>query len=131
MHQPSPNPIVHLELHTGNLARACDFYGKVCGWRLERLEVGGRSYHALDWGDVLAGGVVECQSHHAMWLPYVEVPRIAEATESARRFGASVRLGVREGPCGWRSVVAAPEGAEIAFWQGKAPAGRSTGAQGD
>jgi predicted enzyme related to lactoylglutathione lyase len=131
MHHRAPNPVVHLELHTGNLARACDFYAKVCGWRLERLEVGGRSYHVLDCGDVLAGGVVECQTRRAMWLPYVEVPHIAEATEAARRSGASVRLDVREGPCGWRSVVAVPEGAEIAFWQAKTPVGRSTRAQGD
>jgi predicted enzyme related to lactoylglutathione lyase len=51
---------------------------------------------------------------------------VVEATESARRSGASVRLDVREGPCGWRSVVAVPEGAEIAFWQAQTPAGRST-----
>jgi hypothetical protein len=25
----------------------------------------------------------------------------------------------REGPAGWRSVVASPAGAEIAFWQQK------------
>jgi predicted enzyme related to lactoylglutathione lyase len=126
MHHLSPNPVVHLELHTGNLARACDFYARVCGWRLERFEVGNRAYHALDCGGLLASGVVECETRHATWLPYVEVAHIAEATESARRSGASVRLDVREGPCGWRSVVAVPEGAEIAFWQAKTPAGRST-----
>jgi predicted enzyme related to lactoylglutathione lyase len=30
-----------------------------------------------------------------------------------------VLLAPREGPTGWRSVVATPEGGEIAFWQPK------------
>ena len=45
---------------------------------------------------------------------------IAEATERARELGASVLLEPREGPAGWRSVVAAPAGGEMAFWQPKA-----------
>jgi hypothetical protein len=30
-----------------------------------------------------------------------------------------VKLEPREGPAGWRSVIATPAGAEIAFWQQK------------
>ena len=37
----------------------------------------------------------------------------------ARLAGASILLGPREGPAGWRSVVATRDGAEIAFWQQK------------
>ena len=47
---------------------------------------------------------------------------IDEATERARRLGASVLLEPREGPAGWRSVVATPAGGEIAFWQPKSRA---------
>jgi predicted enzyme related to lactoylglutathione lyase len=54
-----------------------------------------------------------------MWLPYVEVPEIAAATDRARQLGASILLDPREGPTGWRSVVATPAGGEIAFWQQK------------
>jgi predicted enzyme related to lactoylglutathione lyase len=42
-------------------------------------------------------------------------------TDRARRLGASVLLEPREGPVGWRSVVATPEAGEIAFWQPKRP----------
>ena len=49
----------------------------------------------------------------------MEVSQIADATERARRLGASVLLEPREGPAGWRSVVAAPAAGEIAFWQRK------------
>ena len=119
--QPPPNPVVHLELHTGNLARACELYSRLCGWRVERVEAGPASYHLLDWGGGLDGGVVECATSRALWLPYVQVSRVDEATERARRLGASVLLDPREGPAGWRSVVAVPEGAEIAFWESKTP----------
>ena len=70
-------------------------------------------------GNRLGGGVVECSTRRPMWLPYVEVPEIATATERAREQGATVLLEPREGPAGWRSVVAVPAGGELAFWQQK------------
>jgi uncharacterized protein len=114
---PTPWPLVHLELHTGNLARACDLLGRLCGWRTERVEAGPRPYQALDWGGDLGGGVVECGTPTALWLPYVEVPSVAAATERATGLGARVLLPPRDGPAGRRSVVAVPDGAEIAFWE--------------
>jgi predicted enzyme related to lactoylglutathione lyase len=119
MTSASPTPVVHLELHTGDLPRACSFYAGLCGWRPELVDAGCGAYLALELGRGLGGGVVECQTQRPLWLPYVEVPEIAEATERARRLGASVPLAPREGPAGWRSVVAAPAGGEIAFWQPK------------
>jgi predicted enzyme related to lactoylglutathione lyase len=113
------NPIVHLELHTGDLPRACAFYTRLCGWRPERVEAGCGSYLALEMGGAVGGGVVECDIRRPLWLPYIEVPEVAKATERAQRLGASVLLEPREGPAGWRSVVAAPAGGEIAFWQPK------------
>jgi predicted enzyme related to lactoylglutathione lyase len=117
--QPSASPVVHLELHTADLARACRFYARACGWRVEQVESGVRSYHVLAWGGPLDGGVVECGTSRSSWLPYVEVARVDEATERARYLGAAVLLEPREGPAGWRSVVAVPDGAELAFWQPK------------
>ena len=113
------NPVVHLELHTSNLSRACAFYTGLFGWRAERLAAGPCSYLALDLSNGVHGGVVERDSDRCLWLPYVEVADVAEATDRARLLGASVLLGPREGPTGWRTVVAAPAGAEIALWQPK------------
>src|SRR5215207_8804929 len=104
------NSVVHLELHTGNLARACAFYTELCGWRAARIDTEAGSYRALDPGHGPTGGVVECDVRRPLWLPYVAVPEISEATERARALGASVLLEPREGPAGWRSVVAAPAG---------------------
>jgi len=112
-------PVVHLELHTGDLRRACSFYARLCGWRPERVAAGSNSYLALELGGGVGGGIVECETRRPLWLPYVEVAEISEVTERARSLGASVLLEPREGPAGWRSVVGAPAGAELAFWQPK------------
>jgi predicted enzyme related to lactoylglutathione lyase len=112
-------PVVHLELHTGDLVRARAWYAELCGWRPERVDAGSSSYLALQLGGGLGGGMVECDTRRPLWLPYVEVTEIAEVTDRARLLGASVLLEPREGPAGWRSVVATPAGGEIAFWQPK------------
>ena len=112
------NPVVHLELHTGHLQDARDFCASVFGWRTEEIIAREAPYLALELGGI-GGGMVECRTERPLWLPYVEVPAIGEATDRARLFGASVLLGPREGPAGWRSVVATPVAGEIAFWQPK------------
>ena len=116
-------PVVHLELHTGAPAGAATFYEALCGWRAERVA----SYTALDMGDGVGGGVVECGTERPLWLPYVEVPDVREATERARDLGASVLLEPREGPAGWRGVVAAPAAGELALWQPKRPPAAGSG----
>ena len=112
-------PVVHLELHTHDLCAASAFYGSLLRWRTELIEVRRGSYHALALGDALDGGIVECGTAGARWLPYVEVEEIEAITERGRRLGASVLLEPREGPAGWRSVLATSEGGEIALWQPK------------
>lgn len=119
MNPPSANPIVHLELHTGDLDEACAFYAGLLGWPSERIQAGGGSYTALGIGGGIDGGVVECPTKRPVWLPYVEVDDLPAATERAHLLGASVLLDPREGPAGWRSVIAAPAGGEVALWQPK------------
>jgi predicted enzyme related to lactoylglutathione lyase len=119
MNDGRPNPVVHLELHTGDRSRACAFYADACGWHPQRIEVGSAFYWALQMGNGFGGGVVECQTPRPVWLPYVEVQAVSEATERACALGAAVLLEPREGPAGWRSVIAAPACGEIGFWQPK------------
>jgi uncharacterized protein len=109
----STRPVVHLELHTGDLASATAFYRALCGWRQERVA----SYTALDLGRAIGGGVVECGTERPMWLPYVEVADVAAATAKAEELGAAVLLSPRSGPAGRRSVIVSPAGGELAFWQ--------------
>lgn len=112
-------PVVHLELHTASLERARAFYAELFGWKEERIDTGRRPYLALELGRELGGGIVECATDRALWLPYVEVSNITAATDAARLSGAAVLLEPREGPTGWRSVVATPAAGEIALWQPK------------
>jgi predicted enzyme related to lactoylglutathione lyase len=114
-----PRRVVHLELHTGDLAEASAFYEQLLGWRRERIEARCGSYHALGLGGEVDGGIVECATTRPLWVPYVEVERIGDATERARELGAAVLLKSREGPTGWRSVVSSPAGGEVALWQPK------------
>jgi predicted enzyme related to lactoylglutathione lyase len=118
--RPAPvNPVVHLELHTHDLQRASAFYEALCGWWPERIDHPAGEYTAWGLGRALGGGIVECPTERPLWLPYVEVPEIAQATRDAQWLGARVLLGPREGPAGWRSVVAAPACGELALWQRK------------
>jgi predicted enzyme related to lactoylglutathione lyase len=119
MRRAGINPVVHLELQTGNLPRACAFYTRLLGWHAEKVKVGRGSYLTLELGDGIQGGAVELDTDHSLWLPYVEVSDIAEMTERARMLGAEVLLEAREGPAGWRSAVAVPAGGRLALWQPK------------
>ena len=118
--KPAPShPVVHLELHTGDLPAARAFYTDLFGWRREQIHAREGTYEALAMGGTVGGGIVECGTERPLWLPYVEVDRVDHATERARRLGGAVLLGPREGPAGWRSVVETPAGGQIAFWQQK------------
>jgi predicted enzyme related to lactoylglutathione lyase len=108
--------LVHLELHTPDRGGARSLYRELLGWRA--APVGGR-YLAFDMSDEVGGGIVECGTRRALWVPYVGVEDVFASTAQACQLGAKVLLGPREGPAGWRSVVATPAGGELAMWQAK------------
>ena len=114
-----PRPVVHLELHTPDQVVASAFYARLLGWRPEMIRTDAGSYLALETGASLGGGIVECATRRSLWLPYVEVDHIYALTERARRLGATVLLGPREGPSGWRSVVSSPATGQVALWEPK------------
>jgi uncharacterized protein len=119
MRQDPLRPVVHIELHTRDLERAREVFERLCGWRSDEVDAGCGSYATLGLGGRISGGIVECATLRSLWLPYVEVADIEEATRRARALGASTLLEPREGPAGWRSVIASPATGEIAFWQPK------------
>lgn len=111
--------VVHLELHTRDRSSASAFYSQLLDWRDEQIDTAAGTYHALELGSDLGGGIVECCTSRAVWLPYVEVDCVSRTTERARELGAAVLLAPREGPAGWRSVIATPAAGEIALWKQK------------
>lgn len=115
---PEPRSVVHLELHTGDVGRATAFYAELLNWRPELVRASHLAYLALAMGGV-GGGAVECRTERPGWLPYAEVTDLTSVTAKALDLGATLLLPPREGPAGWRSVIEAPAGGEIALWQQK------------
>lgn len=112
-------PVVHLELQTANLARACFFLHGAFAWEVDQVRTEAGTYVMLELNPALEGGVVESDRRVPAWTPYVEVAGIREATERALAAGATLIVAPREGPVGWRSVIATPECGELALWQPK------------
>jgi predicted enzyme related to lactoylglutathione lyase len=108
-------PVVHLELHTPDLTAARDFFRTVVGWRPDGSGTSPVPYVSVDLG--LSGGLVQCGTRTAMWLPYVEVPDVDAATGRALARGAAAVLAPRTGPYGRRSVVRSPVAGDLAFWE--------------
>jgi predicted enzyme related to lactoylglutathione lyase len=106
---------VHLELHTPDLTLAADFYRGLLGWRPETVLTEGWPYVSLDAG--LSGGIVECGTSRAVWVPYAEVRDVDDATRLAAVLGAATLLAPRTGPHGRRSIVRTPYAGELALWQ--------------
>ena len=75
------HPVVHLELHARDRTAAGAFLTEVVHWQPELIESGCGSYVALELGRGLGGGIVECGTRRAVWIPYVEVDRIEDQTE--------------------------------------------------
>jgi predicted enzyme related to lactoylglutathione lyase len=63
MQMSRPRPVVYLEFHTGEQARASAFHANLLGWRRQPIEAGWGSYLALDLGGGVGGGVL------ALWQP--------------------------------------------------------------
>jgi uncharacterized protein len=118
------NPFVHVELQTGDLGRAKDFYARLFDWKLQDVPLpgGGGSYTIIDVGDGTGGGMMASPAPGIPphWLAYVGVADVRAATRKARELGAKVVTDVTEvGEYGTMSVITDPTGATLAMWQAK------------
>ncbi|MDP1924343.1 MAG: VOC family protein [Thiobacillus sp.] len=118
------NPFVHVELHTGDLAKAKAFYSTLFDWKLQDLLMpDGSAYTMIDVGDGVGGGMMGMPAADVPphWLAYVGVDDVVAATEKARSLGACVCQDVMEvAGYGWLSILTDPTGATFALWQAKA-----------
>jgi predicted enzyme related to lactoylglutathione lyase len=97
------NPFVHVELHTNDLARAKEFYGKLFAWKLQDMPMpGGGSYTMIDVGGGTGGGMMVNQAPGAPshWMSYVGV----DASRGHPEGAGSGRQG-RGGRHGGRAVA--------------------------
>lgn len=116
------NPFVHLELNTPDLPRAKQFYGALCGWEFQDMQMGSPDavYSTFGTDTGPGGGVTSMGGGKPAWLPYIGVEEIHAATEKARSLGATVLHDSHEIPnVGWMSILTDPTGAAIALFQPK------------
>src|SRR5207249_733804 len=56
------NAFVHVELHTGDVAKAKQFYSKLFGWKLEDMPMpGGGTYTMIQVGEGTGGGMMSAR----------------------------------------------------------------------
>ena len=118
------NPFVHIELQTGDVAKAKEFYSKLFDWKLEDLPMPGGSgtYTMINVGEGTGGGMVTSPAPGVPphWLAYIGVDDVAASTAKAKSLGAKVVQDVMEvGSHGWMSIIVDPTGATFALWKGK------------
>jgi len=119
------NPFVHVELNTGDVAKAKDFYGKLFDWKLEDSDMDGFTYTMVGVGEGTGGGMMKQMMPGAppAWMPYVDVDDIQAATKKAKSLGANILRDVTPvAEMGWLSILSDPTGATIGLWQTKSPA---------
>jgi uncharacterized protein len=115
-----PNPFVHVELHTDDVAKAKKFYSELFDWKLEDMRMPGGTYTMISVGEGTGGGMMNNPSPGAppTWLAYVGVDDVEDATRRAEKLGAKVIERVKKiGEFGLMSVIRDPTGAYIAMWQ--------------
>ena len=117
------NPFVHVELSTGDVAKAKSFYGALFDWKLEDVAIPGGpdAYTIIGVGDTGTGGGMmkhPVPGAPSVWLAYVHVDDINAATRKARELGATIARDVTEVPgFGWLSIIIDPTGAELGLWK--------------
>ncbi|MEQ1742312.1 MAG: VOC family protein [Candidatus Nitrotoga sp.] len=119
------NPFVHIELQTGDVAKAKEFYSKLFDWKLEDLPMPGGSgtYTMINVGEGTGGGMMTSPAPGVPphWLAYIGVDEVAASTAKAKSLGATVIQDVMAvGNYGWMSIIVDPTGAKFALWKEKA-----------
>lgn len=118
-----PNPFVHVELNTTDVAQAKSFYSRLFSWEMADMPMsGGTTYTTIDVGGGTGGGLMKHPMPGApsMWMAYVHVDDVKEATRKAQSLGASVVKDVTEvKDMGWFSIIVDPTGAALGLWQNR------------
>jgi predicted enzyme related to lactoylglutathione lyase len=112
-----PNPFVHIELNTDDVAKAKKFYKGLFKWKLGAMAPG---YTGIDVGKGGTGGGMQKKpmaEAPTLWLPYVEVEDVKKTVAKARKLGANVQVDYMEiGDMGAIGVFVDPTGAPIGVW---------------
>jgi predicted enzyme related to lactoylglutathione lyase len=113
-----PNPFIHVELQTHDLANAKAFYAALFKWRLDDLP--GMGYTMIEVGEGVGGGMMQAKSPVApsQWIPFIAVDDVRATTDRVIALGGRILKGPSEVPgYGWYSVMTDPAGATFGIWK--------------
>jgi predicted enzyme related to lactoylglutathione lyase len=110
------------ELVTRDLSSAKDFYAKIMGATLEKIDAGGMDYFMVKKGDATVAGMMAFQpgmpegipSH---WVNYVTVDDADAAVATVERLGGKIVKPAMDSPYGRFAFVSDPYGANFAVIQ--------------
>jgi predicted enzyme related to lactoylglutathione lyase len=110
------NAFVHIELSTGDVAKAKKFYKSLFDWKLS--DVPDMSYTLIDVGKGTGGGMMNGQGAPTRWVPYVEVDSVKKIVAKAKKAGATAMIEYMPiGEMGVIAVLADPTGAAFGLWE--------------
>jgi uncharacterized protein len=113
-----PGCMVWNELATPDPERAREFYGQLLGWTADLDQTG---YATIKSGDAINGGIRPAQEGEPThWLVYFSVASVTDAVAGVTEAGGSVVVGPLPIPVGRMAVVADPQGAVLALFEGQA-----------
>ena len=119
-----PNPFVHVELATTDLAKAKEFYRQLFDWNIEDTPMeNGETYTLVQVGENeygVGGGMMKAPMPGipSNWMAYVSVDDLSAATEKAKSLGATVIRDITPEPgVGSFSIISDPTGAVLGLWK--------------
>jgi predicted enzyme related to lactoylglutathione lyase len=106
------------DLSAADVGPAREFYSNLLGWTVAPAEDAGRYQAWVMDGQRPWAGIAQADPAAAdAWLPYVVVEDLDEATKRAVSLGATVVVGVTDGPAGASVTIADPGGARLALFK--------------
>lgn len=110
-----PNPFVHIEIRTRDMAKCKAFYQKVFDWQVNEQP----GYGLIDAGAPPAGGIFPAPPEVPLGVAvYVGVDSIEETVKKVRDAGGRIVVEKQEVPgMGWFTTFLDPEGNEMSLWQ--------------
>jgi uncharacterized protein len=116
---------VWYELMTTDITVASAFYSKVVGWGAQDASTPDISYTVFSSGKVPVAGLINLPEEArrmgatARWMGYVSVNDIGATTDRIKRLGGSVYVPPTDSNIGRIAVVADPQAAALALFDGK------------
>jgi predicted enzyme related to lactoylglutathione lyase len=111
------------ELMTSDPKAACDFYGKLFGWKFENMDMGTGPYHVVKVGETSVAGVMGKPpgvpaDMPSMWGSYVTVSNLDETVATVKRLGGGILMEPMEvKTVGRMAVIRDPQGAALSVIQ--------------